>query len=146
LEDFQKRLKDLWQSMRGEKGWEMQWQTIIRSVLGFTSVILGLIISVILFRRLRRLSWWNKFGFGWQAGKQKTVIEFYERMTKALENRGRKRAPSQTPLEFAFALDMPEAVKITEAYNKVRFGEKSLDKKESEEIENWLKDIENKDA
>ena len=37
---------------------------------------------------------------------------------------------------------MPEAVKITEKYNRVRFGEKNLSRTDAEEIDNWLKDLE----
>ncbi len=40
---------------------------------------------------------------------------------------------------------MPEAVKITEKYNRVRFGEKDLSKDESKEIENWLEKLETND-
>jgi hypothetical protein len=39
---------------------------------------------------------------------------------------------------------MPEAVKITEKYNRVRFGEKNLSDVEAKEIENWLSELENK--
>ena len=49
--------------------------------------------------------------------------------------------PHQTPLEFAYAVGMPEAVNVTEKYNRVRFGEKDLSLAESDQIENWLKDI-----
>ena len=44
-------------------------------------------------------------------------------------------------LEFAFDLNMPEAVKITEKYNRVRFGEKNLSNDEADEIENWLQSL-----
>ena len=63
-------------------------------------------------------------------------------MQKVLASKGFTREPHQTPLEFAFALKMPEAVKITEKYNRVRFGEKNLSKDEAQEIENWLKNLE----
>ena len=66
-------------------------------------------------------------------------------MQKVLARKGLKREASQTPLEFAFALNMPQAVKITEKYHQVRFGEKNLNSDEANEIENWLKDLENKE-
>ena len=78
--------------------------------------------------------------------ERKSIVEFYERMQNLLARRGFRRAPHQTPLEFAFALDMPEAVKITEKYNRVRFGDKSLSRDETREIEDWLKDLESKPA
>jgi hypothetical protein len=70
------------------------------------------------------------------------IIEFYERMTQALAKQGIKREPQQTPQEFAVALAMPEAVRITEAYNRVRFGEEELSSSETAEIENWLQRLE----
>ena len=62
-------------------------------------------------------------------------------MQLVLASKGFTRAAHQTPLEFAFALNMPEAVRITEKYNRVRFGEKNLSKDEANEIENWLNDL-----
>jgi hypothetical protein len=64
-------------------------------------------------------------------------------MTKALAKRGFRRTASQTPLEFAGALAMPEALRITEAYNRVRFGEQEISINEAGEIESWLRQMEN---
>ncbi|MCO6511900.1 MAG: DUF4129 domain-containing protein [Aridibacter famidurans] len=50
--------------------------------------------------------------------------------------------PHQTPLEFASATGFDEAVRITEKYNGVRFGEKELSEDESDAIENWLRVLE----
>jgi len=58
-------------------------------------------------------------------------------MQKVLASKCFTRAAHQTPLEFAFALNIPEAVCITEKYNRVRFSEKSSGE-EAREIENWL--------
>ena len=55
-----------------------------------------------------------------------SIIEFYDRMLSVLAENGYTREPHQTPLEFAFAVNMPEAVKITEKYNRVRFGDQEL--------------------
>jgi hypothetical protein len=63
-------------------------------------------------------------------------------MQKVLASKGFTREPHQTPLEFAYDLKIPEAVSITEKYNRVRFGEKNLSNEEAEEIEKWLKDLE----
>ncbi len=62
-------------------------------------------------------------------------------MLAVLASKGFTRQAIKTPLEFAFALGMPEAVKITEKYNGVRFGERSLTEPEADEIERWLKEI-----
>jgi hypothetical protein len=64
-------------------------------------------------------------------------------MVGLLEDKGFVREMHQTPLEFAHALGIPEAVKVTEKYNRVRFGEQYLRSDESNEIENWLDRIEN---
>jgi hypothetical protein len=63
-------------------------------------------------------------------------------MSRVLESRGLKRAENETPLEFAATVEMPEALKITQAYNRVRFGEQPLSSDEATEIEKWLNDIE----
>jgi hypothetical protein len=73
--------------------------------------------------------------------KENSIIEFYERLQNILAKQGFKRESHQTPLEFAFGLNMPEAVNITEKYNRVRFGEKSLSKDEAIEIETWLQSL-----
>jgi len=59
-------------------------------------------------------------------------------MQRVLAVKGLVRDPHQTPLEFAYAVGMSEAINITEKYNRVRFGEKELSKNEADEIESWL--------
>ena len=66
------------------------------------------------------------------------VVEFYGRMTAALAARGLGRRADQTPLEFAEALGSPEALTITEAYNRVRFGARDLTEAEAAEVERCL--------
>ena len=71
-----------------------------------------------------------------------TAIVFYERMTKALAHKGLRRAAEQTPLEFAAAINVPEAWQVTHAYNRVRYGTQSLSPVEAEDIEAWLRRLE----
>jgi hypothetical protein len=71
------------------------------------------------------------------------VVEFYEQMQRILSRRGHVRNPNQTPLEFAFAVGIPEAVRLTEQYNGVRFGEKRLSPREKDEIEGLLRSLRN---
>ena len=59
-------------------------------------------------------------------------------MIRLLEQRGLVREPHQTPLEFAAATKLPEAVLLTKKYNSVRFGEVKLSIAERDQIENWL--------
>jgi hypothetical protein len=39
---------------------------------------------------------------------------------------------------------MPEAIEVTKAYNRVRFGDRKLSATESLQIEEWLKGMEGK--
>ena len=77
------------------------------------------------------------------AGRQgQSPVAFYERMTRALAARNLRRAPDQTPLEFASTLDAPEALLVTRAYNRVRFGARQLSRAETARVEEWLQKIE----
>ena len=111
---------------------------------------LGLLTAVafssflLLLRRVRRLGVRDAFRFFWQAEKQQrsVTVDFYERMTKALATHGIMRDGAQTPLEFAATTKWPEALRITRAYNRVRFGAEQLSAPEIAEIENWLSRLE----
>ena len=59
-----------------------------------------------------------------------------------LYERGIKRAPDQTPLEFAAAVGGSEAVIITNAYNRVRYGAEKLSVAEVRQIEDALSAVE----
>ena len=84
--------------------------------------------------------------FGWRGLKIKTrpvdsarsAIEFYERLTRLLVKKGLQRTPDQTPLEFAVGAGLNEAVIITGAYNRVRFGAEQLSAAELRQIEALL--------
>jgi hypothetical protein len=77
------------------------------------------------------------------AGRRgQSPVAFYERMTRSLAARGLRRAPDQTPLEFAATLDAPEALLVTRAYNRVRFGARALSGAETARVEEWLRKIE----
>jgi transglutaminase-like putative cysteine protease len=82
--------------------------------------------------------------FGWiKKQEKKTVVEFYEQMTKILAAKGYQRNEHETPLEFATSIGFPEAMNLTLAYNRVRFGGKQLSKKELDEIERLILMLEN---
>jgi protein-glutamine gamma-glutamyltransferase len=70
------------------------------------------------------------------------VVEFYERMARALAARGLRRRADETPLEFAAGSGSPEVLTLTEAYNRVRFGGRGLNDQERVEVEQFLKRIE----
>ena len=105
--------------------------------------LFGLMGAVLLTRRVQR--------FGWRRGlkiwhgedeSEATRVEFYERLLKALEKQGIKRELYETPLEFASAVGVNEARDITNAYNRVRFGEEKLSEAERNQIESLLSRIE----
>lgn len=115
------------------------------ALLAFTLALLVFGFAL-LIRRLRRLGLRRIFKRRQVEGKSTSVVEFYERMTKTLAARGLKRSPGETPLEFAAATGLPEALKITRAYNRVRFGEENLSNVETAQIEDWLKKMEGKSS
>jgi hypothetical protein len=62
------------------------------------------------------------------------AVEFYEQMLIVLGDHGLRRRKSQTPLEFALATNLPEALAITEKYQAVRFGDRDLSPTENREM------------
>ena len=144
LGEMQYRLSDWWREVRGDKGLQTSAQAVAFGIGYLLAAILGIIFIVWLYRKIRQFDVWQRIYAWLKFRNERTIIEFYERMQKVLASKGFIRAAHQTPLEFAFALNMPEAVRITEKYNRVRFGEKNLSETEAKEIENWLNDLENK--
>lgn len=142
LNDYQSKLNEWWKDVRGDKGFEQSAKAVGYGFVYLIGAVLGVIFLFWLYRRIIKLTIWQKI-FAWLKQKNEaSIIEFYERMQKILASKGFTRQPHQTPLEFAFALNMPEAVRITEKYNRVRFGEKDLTNDEAEEIENWIEKLE----
>jgi transglutaminase-like putative cysteine protease len=96
-----------------------------------------LAIGFLLFR-FKRFGW---AGWRHRTGKvdsARSAIEFYERLTRILAERGIKRTPDQTPLEFATGAGSSEVMTITSAYNRVRFGAEELSAREARQIEELL--------
>jgi hypothetical protein len=143
LSEMQLRLSDWWREVRGDKGLQASAQAVAFGIGYLLATILGIILIFWLCRKIRHFDIWQRIYAWLKSRNETTIVEFYERMQKVLASKGFTRAAHQTPLEFAFALNMPEAIRITEKYNRVRFGEKNLSKDESEEIESWLNDLAN---
>ncbi len=92
-------------------------------------------------------TWRVKLWHNWSLRGKKiedgnSAVSFYNRMTSALAAHGLQRATSETPLEFAAATNMPEALTLTRAYNHVRYGDQELPQTEIAQIEKWLKSLE----
>jgi hypothetical protein len=146
LNDFQKQFSVWWKQARGDNGFTTSAKAIGYGAAYLSAGIFGILLLIWLYCKIIKLAVWQRL-FDWTKRKNETtIIEFYEQMQKVLAGRGFTRAAHQTPLEFAFALNMPEAVKITEKYNLVRFGEKNLSNDEAREIENWLENLKSNSA
>jgi len=71
-------------------------------------------------------------------GRTYSSVQFYERLIALMEQRGFSRDRHLTPLEFAQTLKSNEALLVTRAYNRVRFGGQRLSAIEKKEIERAL--------
>lgn len=105
--------------------------------------LFGLMAAFVLTRRVRRFGLRRGLKV-WQTGDESETsrVEFYERLLKALEKQGIRRELYETPLEFASAVGVNEAREITNAYNRVRFGEEKLSQTERTQIDSLLARIE----
>lgn len=145
LGDAQSSFAAWWNEVRGDKGMQASAVAASYGAAYLGATVIGLFLLFWIFRWAIRSKAWTKLSDWLKQKNQSTVIEFYERMQAVLESKGFTRQPHQTPLEFAFALNIPEVVRITEKYNRVRFGEKDLSPREAEEIERWLTDLSSTD-
>ncbi len=121
-------------------------QLLPRDLRGVVLVVIAAVAALLLFllaRRLRRLGWRRALRrSNREPGHDQSLVVFYERLTSLLAQRGIRRDADLTPLEFAGSLDVPEALKITRAYNRVRFGQQRLLPEELEEIQQALLSLE----
>jgi hypothetical protein len=92
--------------------------------------------------RVKRFGWRGLLSVRKRDGMEGSSVEFYERLTRLLSERGLTRSLDQTPLEFASetGLDMP--LRITQAYHRVRYGAEKLSTHEIRQIDNWLSEME----
>jgi hypothetical protein len=143
LTSIQAELKLWWEDVRGDQGLQASLFAIGYGIAYLLAAVLGVVLLIWIVRKIISLRIWKNIG-NWirRTDEAARIIKFYERMQVVLATKGLKREPHQTPLEFAFSVDIPEVIKITEKYNQVRFGEKILSKEEAEEIENWLSSLE----
>ncbi len=138
FETLTKSVSEWWHEIRGDKGFEARIRAAAFGFAYAAGIVIGLVFLIWIGRRIARFGVWGSFGSWLKRKNDVTIVEFYERMQKLLAKRGYIRPDHQTPIEFAFALGIPEAVMITEKYNRVRFGEKDLSEIEAREIDKWL--------
>jgi transglutaminase-like putative cysteine protease len=106
-----------------------------------------LIAALLLFiYRIYRFGFWRGLKVWQREEERASLVKFYERMISALEARGLRREKDETPLEFATATGISEVLRITRAYNRVRYGSQALSATEVAEIEQCLTRLEGKNV
>ncbi len=109
----------------------------------FVVFLISVPLLIFLGARVIRLGW--RRGLRISRTNQdptRAAVEFYQRLTTLLAERGLMRLNDQTPLEFAVNTGSNEALLITRLYNRVRFGGRSLSTAEVREIDQALKNLE----
>ena len=109
---------------------------VITAAIGILALALLAIMAVFGKRLLR----WTRAGRVRSEieGRSYSRVQFYARLVSLLEQRGLERDKHLTPLEFANSLQSNEAMLITRAYNRVRYGSEKLSAAERKEIEKAL--------
>src|SRR2546423_2457876 len=107
-----------------------------------SALIVLFVVGLLVLRRvgLLKLAWWRREARAADAA----VVEFYGRLTDALEARGLCRRAHPTPLRFAQAGGASEVLTITNAYNRVPFGPGHLTNAEAGDVERCLRSVEEK--
>ncbi len=134
-------IAEWWREARGEKGFESSLTAIFTAIVYVVAAASGLLLLGLFVRRIVKSGVWSRIRGLLFAKRGSSVVEFYEKMLTTLAAKGFVKDPYLTPLEFANAVGVPEAVFITEKYNRVRFGEKELSKNEADQIDSWLNDL-----
>ena len=138
---LQSDIAEWWKLVRGDEGLGNSVVALSWGIAYAAITLAVVFLFVWVLRKIVKLQVWRSFWDRVLRRQGASVVEFYDRMIVILASKGLVRAPHQTPLEFAYAVGMPEAVGVTEKYNRVRFGEKDLSLDESDQIESWLKEI-----
>lgn len=139
------QLSAWWAEARGDQGLARSVAAIGWALLFIAAFILTVVLVVWSFKRIARSRAFRKLIARFSRRGSASAIEFYKRMVGVLELRGMIRKPGQTPLEFAYAVGSREAILLTEYYNQVRFGGRTLTTAEAHEVDEWLKSLEEED-
>jgi transglutaminase-like putative cysteine protease len=138
LTHTQRVMGEWWADVRGEKGVRSSLAAIGTAAAYVIAAALGILLLIWFHRKLKAFRVFQRIWNRFFKKQHASIVEFYERLQRIMSEGGLKREPHQTPLEFAFSSGIPEAVSITERYNRVRFGAKELSRHEADEIESWL--------
>lgn len=105
---------------------ETQTPPVAKSLL-HQPVTLALLVLLLLSGGA--LLWWRyrrSWRYRFQHDAARTAIAFYQEMLDALARAGRRKAPAQTPLEFATQVNHPAVLELTQLYQQARFGQAGL--------------------
>ena len=111
-----------------------------RNVLAVAAGVTAFALMLLLVIFGKRIWRWTRTGVVDSSGDERAFsnVQFYERLISLMEQRGVARDKHLTPLEFANTLRSNEAMVITRAYNRVRFGGQKLSATERKEVERAL--------
>jgi len=111
-----------------------------RDVLAVAAGVTAFALTLLLVIFGKRIWRWTRTGLAHSSGDERAFsnVQFYERLISLMEQRGVARDKHLTPLEFANTLRSNEAMVITRAYNRVRFGGQKLSATERKEVERAL--------
>ena len=140
---LQEVLAGWWADLRGDNGFDTRLAAIAYGIGYLIAAVIALLGFVWAYRKAVKWKVWSTLWNRFRAKAGTPVVEFYERMLKILSKRGYVRKTGETPLEFAASSGIPEAVHLTERYNRVRFGEKGLSAEDKNEIEGLLRSLRN---
>ncbi len=93
------------------------WHPVTQTLL----VLLAGGLALFLWRQYRR-SWRYRF----KHDPARSAIAFYQELLDTLARAGKRRAPEQTPQEFATQLRWPPVTELTGLYQRARFGKQAL--------------------
>lgn len=89
--------------------------------------------------------WWWRYRRSWRYRLQhdaaRSAIVFYQEMLDTLARTGRRKAPAQTPLEFAAQVNYPAVLELTQLYQQARFGQGGLPAADIARVSQLLQDI-----
>ncbi|HKO99521.1 MAG TPA: DUF3488 and transglutaminase-like domain-containing protein [Pyrinomonadaceae bacterium] len=108
--------------------------------------LVGLVLLIFIGTRVGRFGWRRALRISSsESNTNQSSVVFFEKMTSALARRGMVRDSHLTPLEFVGRLNNQQALALTRAYNRVRFGGERLSAREMKEIERTLNELEKSD-
>jgi protein-glutamine gamma-glutamyltransferase len=126
-----------WAEVQGEGGGQARMHAVAQGIGAISAIGLAILLIRWFFQWMLGLGLWKRFGHTGR-GRHAGIVEFYDRMLEIFATRGIRKEAFQTPVEFAASTHVPEALMVTERYNRVRFGQRNLSREEAVEIDAWL--------